>query len=520
MSSGNIRKVSKKPNDKTFISMKTYKPFQFLANLVSGPSALLLFLVSGIEVAGAKTEFTPVDRWYEVFLGGVKVGYVSDKMQKDGDVIKSRNEFVMQIKRAGQSIEITIEQDTKEKLSGELIGFSSETKMAGIPMLKKGRVEGKELVVYEKQFISGKETRYSFDPEGAMSWGLRKQVLENGFQEAGKTYELKVYSPDMGMKKPVQAKIICLGEKSIQRGQEKIKAFEVDMELKSPFGSIITKSWFDENCVAIKTVMNMGGMEISIIEVPKKKAKKMDAEIQELLLSSVVPLNAAVPSGDKNIFIMETVKGKWSSTLFEGTGQKVERIDDKSVRVIVDQSLKKKKVEGNIDLKPFLSSSVYLDTDDLLIQKLAKKGKGKAKTPQEIASKLTKFVYRYMSNKNYEVGFATASEVARNKAGDCTEHSMLLAALGRALGIPSRVVTGLVYADEFEGQKDVLVYHMWTQFYMDDEWVSLDAALGLVKCPADRITFVVDSMEEDIMQSVIPLMELIDNLKVTLQTVD
>ena len=79
---------------------------------------------------------------------------------------------------------------------------------------------------------------------------------------------------------------------------------------------------------------------------------------------------------------METVKGEWSVTLFEGTGQKVERIDDKSVRVIVDQSLKKKKVEGEIDLKPFLSSSVYLDTDDLLIQKLAKKGKGKAKTPR------------------------------------------------------------------------------------------------------------------------------------------
>ena len=498
--------------------MKTFRLIQFLVNLVSRPSALLLFLVSGIQVAGANTEFTPVDRWYEVYLGGGKVGYVSDIMQKDGDVIKSRNEFVMQIKRAGQSIEITVEQETKEKISGELIEFSTETKMAGIPMLKKGRVEGKELVVYEKQFISGKETRYSFDPEGGMSWGLRKQVLENGFEEAGKTYELKVYSPDMGMKKPVKAKIICFGEKTIQIGKKQIKAFEVDMELKSPFGSMITKSWFDENCVALKTVMNMGGMKISIIEVPKKKAKKMEEEAHELLLSSVVPLDAAVPNSDKNTFIMKAIKGKWSAKLFEGNGQKIEKINDNSIRVIVDQSLKKKKVEGETDLKPFLSSSVYLDTDDLLIQKLAKKGKGKAKTSQEIANKLTKFVFRYMTNKNYEVGFATASEVARNKAGDCTEHSILLAALGRALGIPTRVVTGLVYADEFEDQKDVLVYHMWTQFYIDDQWLNLDSALGLVKCPADRITFSVDSLEEDTIASVLPLMELINNLKVTVQT--
>jgi hypothetical protein len=324
----------------------------------------------------------------------------------------------------------------------------------------------------------------------------------------------------MGMKKPVNANIICFGKKLIQIGEKKIKAFEVDMELKSPFGSMITKSWFDENCVALKTVMNMGGMKILIIEVPKKKAKKMEEEARELLLSSVVPLGAAVPNSEKNTFIMRAIKGKWLAKLFEGTGQKIEKINDNSIRVIVDQSQRKEKGGEEIDLKPFLSSSVYLDSDDLLIRKLAKKGKGKAKTPQEIANKLTKFVFRYMSNKNYEVGFATASEVARNKAGDCTEHSILLAALGRALGIPSRVVTGLVYADEFEDQKDVLIYHMWTQFYIDDQWVNLDSALGLVKCPADRITFSVDSLEEDTVVSLLPLMELINNLKVTVQTVE
>ncbi len=476
---------------------------------------LILFL-SHFQLSATEISFTPVDRWYEVYLGGAKVGYVSDIMQKDGDVIKSRNEFVMQIKRAGQSIGITVEQETKEKLSGELIDFSSETKMAGIPMLKEGRVEGKELIVYEKQFITGKETRYTFDAEGGMSWGLRKQVLENGFQEAGKTYQLKVYSPDLGMKAPVKANIICSGKKLIQVGEEKIQAYEVDIELLSTFGSLKTKSWFDEDCVALRTDMNMGGMNISMIEVPKKKAKKMEAEVQELLLSSVIPLNAAVPKGEKNIFIMETLNGKWVGKLFEGTGQKVEKIDDRSVRVIVDQGLKNEKGEKEVDLKPFLSSSAYLDTEDLLIQKLAKKAKGKAKTPMEIAKKLTKFVFGYVSGKNYGVGFATASEVARNKEGDCTEHSILLAALGRVLGIPTRVVSGLVYADDFEGKKDVMVYHMWTQFYLDGDWVNLDSALGLEECSADRIAFSADSMEEDTMTSVIPIMELLNNLKVTI----
>ena len=464
--------------------------------------------------------FTPIDRWYEVYLGDAKVGYVSDTMQKDGDIIKSRNEFVMQIKRGDVGIEITVEQETKEEIGGELISFTSETKMAGMPMLKKGRVEGNELVVYEKQFNAEKESKYPFDPEAGMSWGLRKQVLENGFKAAGKTYELKVYSPDMGMKAPAKANIICLGKKLIQVGEEKVRGYEVEMELKGPFGSMKTKSWFDQDCVALRTDSSMGGINISMIQVPQKKAKKMDVETHEILLSSVIPLNATVPKREKNIFILETIEGNWAGKLFEGSTQQVERIDDQSVRVIVDQSVKKKKAVQERDMKSFLSSTIYLDTDDLLIQKLAKKAKGNARKPGEIAKKLTKFVYGHVSGKNYGVGFATASEVARNKEGDCTEHAVLLAALGRVLSIPTRVATGLVYADEFEGEKNVLVYHMWTQFYIDGEWVDLDPALGLVKCQSDRITFSVDSMEDDLMASMIPLMELINNLKVTLQPVE
>ena len=104
--------------------MKFLKLLSPLVKMRFSITVVTLLIFSDLNVCAKNAEFTPVDRWYEVYLGGAKVGYVSDIMQKDGDVIKSRNEFVMQIKRAGQSIEITVEQETKEKLSGELIDFS------------------------------------------------------------------------------------------------------------------------------------------------------------------------------------------------------------------------------------------------------------------------------------------------------------------------------------------------------------------------------------------------------------
>ena len=121
--------------------------------------------------------------------------------------------------------------------------FSTTINIAGIPVVKKGWVEGRSLVVYEKQIFTGKRNRYFFDSEAVMSWGLQRKLMEQGFMEAGKTYEIKVYSPDLGMKVPVLTKIVCYGRKEIKLGGQKISAYEVDMEMKSSFGSILTKSW-------------------------------------------------------------------------------------------------------------------------------------------------------------------------------------------------------------------------------------------------------------------------------------
>ncbi len=79
-----------------------------------------------------------------------------------------------------------------------------------------------------------------------------------------------------------------------------------------------------------------------------------------------------------------------------------------------------------------------------------------------------------VSEKNFSHGFATAAEVAQSREGDCTEHAVLLAALARACGIPSRVAIGLVYVDRSGG----FGYHMWTEVYLDGQWIPLDGIMG------------------------------------------
>jgi hypothetical protein len=75
-------------------------------------------------------------------------------------------------------------------------------------------------------------------------------------------------------------------------------------------------------------------------------------------------------------------------------------------------------------------------------------------------------------------GHFSALETLRRRAGDCTEAAVLLAALGRAAGIPTRVASGLVYSREsYHGVAHVFMPHSWTIAYVDGRWRSFDAAL-------------------------------------------
>ena len=85
--------------------------------------------------------------------------------------------------------------------------------------------------------------------------------------------------------------------------------------------------------------------------------------------------------------------------------------------------------------------------------------------------------------------------MCRNREGDCSEHGVLLAALGRINGLPSRVTVGLAYVPALGGNKDIFAYHLWTQFHIDGRWLDVDAALRETVCSPTRIAFATSSMK-------------------------
>ena len=146
--------------------------------------------------------------------------------------------------------------------------------------------------------------------------------------------------------------------------------------------------------------------------------------------------------------------------------------------------------------------------------------------PVLAAGRIQDFVERYITKKDLNVGFASAEETAKSREGDCTEHAVLCAALGRAAGLPTRCVIGLGYippgeveptiSNAVDSKTGLFGFHMWAEAWVGPHrWVAMDAALGgfdighiaILKSALDDIDPLVDLN--------MPILRLMQNLKIT-----
>lgn len=472
-----------------------------------------------------KNEFNELDRWYEVFLGESKVGYAHSTMKLEKGEVISQSTFIISIKRAGVSIKIQSTEKTKESISGQILSFSGEMKMAGVPINKKGWVEGSEIVVQEKQYLRETTKRYPLNPKGKMTWGLLKFLRKNGFKEEGREIETQIYSADFGMAAPTKAKIKSFGECKIQINQKPVKVFRTEITLLTKMGEMKTINWLDPEGFAVKTKMQMGGIPIEIKQSSQSQAKR-SSEKTDFLFQTLLSLPQGIPENSKSVrFKIEILEGELSSIIPQSRNQKVTQIDDQNFIVDVKAEKWSKNLKNKSSNKPigqeFRLPNVMIDSEDKLIHQLAKQAGRGAKNIIDLSERLYSFAGKYIHRKNFSVGFATAGETARGREGDCTEHAVFLAALGRSMGIPTRVASGLVFMNEFQGKNNVMGFHMWTEFHIKGQWRSLDSALGKIGSHTERITISVSSLKQDSLNELgFRIAQMIGNIKIQIEQIN
>jgi transglutaminase-like putative cysteine protease len=203
-------------------------------------------------------------------------------------------------------------------------------------------------------------------------------------------------------------------------------------------------------------------------------AAPMDA-LQSLVVRSPV----AIPAGFKHRTLRyQFSRSDGAAPQIAATPEQAVSYDGAHAVVTVCDDCGPKEAPSAEELARYSAPNAWVRSDAHEIRTLALSTVPRGARVDFRMQKLVEAVERRMTGNIDLLGYADAVTALRSGAGDCTEFAVLLGALARAQGIPTRLVAGLAYSDNFGGHRDVFGPHMWVQAWDGTRWKSYDAALG------------------------------------------
>lgn len=218
-------------------------------------------------------------------------------------------------------------------------------------------------------------------------------------------------------------------------------------------------------------------MNVVFLRTDKKKSDEGFAPV-DLFEQSLIKPNRQINSINR----LERVRLKliFSSLelpeILEDEYQKIVEKKDKYVileirRIRANSEYKMSQLNIDTALKKYIGPTRYEQSTSDKIMKLAHEFAGDETDTIRSALKISKGVGQYIKGASLSKGYLSALEVYEQRIGDCTEYSVLTSALLKSLGIPTRLVMGLVYVDGKFG------FHSWLDYWAG-RWYSIDPTLN------------------------------------------
>lgn len=420
------------------------------------------------------------DLWYEMKLAGSPAGWSHMIDHADGDRRQIMNETAFRISRAGVEVAMTIQVDWIESLDGTPVSMTSRQDLGVQQMTTIWTFEGDSIKIATEQDGRRNETIVAAPVDPWMSPGALQDAFKRQAQAGKKEIILATLAPDFGPE-PVSMTYTFTGTERITHDdkEQEVTVWSMTME-KLPFPSTMKYS-SDWTLLANEMKAPFGQIDMNLSS-RSKAMNSVQGKGPELMLNLMIRPDKPIPdwlSAKKGRFRLHAKEGAMPDLPSAGYQRIEPTAEDGTVVQVMNLGTPSVATKEDLENPQYTGSSGMVDTRDATIHELVEKAlrdAGPGKT--ERAEAMRAFVHRWISIKNYRTAFASASETARNRTGDCSEHGVLLAAMLRVDGIPSRLATGLVYFQP-EGDKGEGVYgwHMWTQAIVDDHWIDLDATL-------------------------------------------
>lgn len=439
-------------------------------------SLVIAAVLLGSVLCAAQDAQTETD-YLAILLQGQKVGYAMHTRAVEGEKVTTCESFSMTLGRGGQAVKVSSKETHVETTAGQPLSFEMSMITSGIEQKTSGTVkDGKVSVVKE---AGGQTMTLASDwPQGALlGEGMRLAQVRRGLKN-GDVYEVEVFRPDLlaAVKTQVEikdtAKIDLFG-RVLDLTEAKMTTFIQGQQ-------IVMTSYIDSNYKAMKTLVPMMGMTMEMVACDKNFAMREDDVVDFLERLSISSPMQLVNLGNVSSVTYELAATEDKELTLPTTSSQTVAMEKGKLLVTVSKAAVPEGVtfpykDTDPNILEALKPTQYIQSDNPKVIDLARHAIGGTTDAATAVKQIESFVAGYIQQKDLSVGYASAGEVAQSRQGDCTEHAVLTAGMCRAVGIPARVVCGIVYADTFINKKSIFGGHMWVEAFVGDRWVGVDA---------------------------------------------
>ena len=301
---------------------------------------------------------------------------------------------------------------------------------------------------------------------------------------------------------PVKTGISVLREDQIEFDGKMEPVYVVNYTMDI-MGGLTTTQWLGHNGTTYRMEVGLMGLNMVLAKTDMQTALGESGEV-DVILNTKIFAQGERPTPHARRFKahLRLTEGQLDKAVMIDSRQKLKVDNDPRHGVleinipVMDReaapNLPIQDQHNNEELAQFLKSTVYIQAEHPAIQAKAIEVLDGETNAWKSAEKLCRWVYKNIRDKNLKIGFGSALQTLESLEGDCTEHTVLMIAMARAVGIPARVCAGLVF------QRDAFYYHFWPEVYVG-KWVAMEPTLGQIQADANHIQLAGSELESDSM---------------------
>jgi hypothetical protein len=431
------------------------------------------------DAIGSEDRIPLGERWMGIYFKGSKIGYAHETVQKHehGYSVKEKISMKLRVLEHSQQVNMITECVADRKFNLRLFHFDLST---GSNQMKiDGRIVGRKLALKVHSGGTVTERAIPFEHIPFLTNNLRPFLVQRGLEE-DKRYRVSVFDPStMSLSK---VSVTVMGKERITLGPNDLVA----NRLRVSYRGMGLNIWMDDDGSVLKEESPMG----LVLVREEEHVAKAEGFGEQVDLVQAVAVRSDIPiKNPREVSFLEVKLKRIPLVKFDMDDGR-QKLTGNNLQVVREEwpnspSMPLPPIAK--DVREFLKSTPLIQSDHSLIGGRAAEIAGPKDGTLEAIRAVSGWVYRHIEKKP-TLSVPSALEVLESGVGDCNEHAVLLVALLRSLGIPSRPCVGVVYF------RDGFYYHAWAEVWIG-RWVTVDPTLNQLPADATHIKFVHGDIE-------------------------